>query len=196
MVHKLSCYLTKWFYQHKWIEESNYEWCIYAVEKKLLQICYLLILSVCFVASKQYLNAFVFMATLYILRCRIGGWHAPYNWLCISLTTIAALIVIYFFAPALMNTNDIFIWVLDILLLVVTFLTDPIYPPQLHFDQEVVSANRRKKNVILIYIVLIQIVSFGFGMEQILIFSFNGMLVSVLLVFIEKFKQKTGRLIV
>ena len=192
MVHKLSCYLAEWFYQHEWIEESNYAWCIYVVEKKLLQICYLLILSVCFIVSKQYLNAFVFMATLYILRCRIGGWHAPYNWLCILLTTIIVLTAIYVLAPAFMNANDVFIWFLDILLVMVAFLMDPVYPPQLHFNQEIVSANRRKKNLILMYIALMQIVSFGFGVEQILIFSFNGILVSVLLVFIEKFKQKYG----
>ena len=33
MIHKLSYDLTNWFYQRKWIERQNYEWCLYVVEK-------------------------------------------------------------------------------------------------------------------------------------------------------------------
>lgn len=192
MLQKVSFRLTEWFYQHQWIEENNYTWCLYVVEKKLLQICFLLILSVCCILSKQYLNTLVFMATLYLVRGRIGGWHAPYAWLCILLTTVETLTVLYIAAPVLMDIKPFFTWALNLLLLLIALMTDPIYPPQLHFDQEVISANRRKKNLILVCIVLIQIVSFGLGMERILIFSFNGILVSMLLVFAEKFKQKYG----
>lgn len=190
MLQKVSFRLTEWFYHHKWIEENNYTWCLYVVEKKLLQICFLLILSVCCILSKQYLNTFVFMATLYLVRGRIGGWHAPYAWLCILLTTVETLTVLYIVAPVLMK--PFFTWALNLLLLLITLRTDPIYPPQLHFDQEVISANRRKKNLILVCILLIQIVSFSLGIEQILVFSLNGILVSMLLVFAEKFKQKYG----
>lgn len=132
------------------------------------------------------------MVTLYLVRGRIGGWHAPYAWLCILLTTVETLTVLYIVAPVLMGINPFFIWVLNLLLLLIALRTDPIYPPQLHFDQEVVSANRRKKNLILVCILLIQIASFGLGIERILVFSFNGILVSMLLVFAEKFKQKYG----
>ena len=192
MLQKVSFRLTEWFYQHQWIEENNYTWCLYVVEKKLLQICFLLILSVCCILSKQYMNTLVFMATLYLVRGRIGGWHAPYAWLCILLTTMQTWTVLYIVAPVLVDINPFFTWALNLLLLLIALRTDPIYPPQLHFDQEVISANRRKKNLILVCIVLIQIVSFGLGIEWILIFSFNGILVSMLLVFAEKFKQKYG----
>ena len=192
MLQKVSFRLTEWFFQHQWIEENNYTWCLYVVEKKLLQICFLLILSVCCILSKQYMNALVFMATLYLVRGRIGGWHAPYAWLCILLTTMQTWTVLYIVAPILMDINLFFTWALNLLLLLIALRTDPIYPPQLHFDQEVISANRRKKNLILVCILLIQVASFGLRIERILIFSFNGILVSMLLVFAEKFKQKYG----
>ena len=100
--------------------------------------------------------------------------------------------VLYIVAPILMDINLFFTWALNLLLLLIALRTDPIHPPQLHFDQEVISANRRKKNLILVCILLIQVASFGLGIERILIFSFNGILVSMQLVFTEKFKQKYG----
>ncbi len=145
MLHSVSRGLTEWFYRHRWIDESDYAWCMYAVEKKLLQICFLFILAACLIVSKQYLNATIYMATLYLLRCRIGGRHAPYNWLCILLTTGTTLAVLYVLAPLLMSAVSASVWALDILLIGAALMTDPVYPPQLHFDEDVSAANRRKK---------------------------------------------------
>jgi hypothetical protein len=36
-------------------------------------------------------------------------------------------------------------WTLDILLILAAFRTNPIYPPQLHFEQEIISSNRKKR---------------------------------------------------
>lgn len=85
------------------------------------------------------------MATMYFLRRRMGGWHAPYNWMCILLTTVTTFIVLYIFAPVLMRINSLTMWTLDILLILAAFRTNPIYPPQLHFEQEIISSNRKKK---------------------------------------------------
>lgn len=192
MLHSISHRLTEWFFRHNWIEESNYTWCLYVVKKKLLQFCFLLTLSICCVISNQYFNTFIFMATMYFLRHRMGGWHAPYNWMCILLTTVTTLVALYILAPVLMRINSFTVWILDILLILAAFRTNPIYPPQLHFDQEITSSNRQKKNFILICIAIIQVFSVQFGFPQVLIFSFNGILVSMLLIVVEKFKQKYG----
>lgn len=107
MLHSISRRLTEWFFRHNWVEENNYTWCLYVVEKKLLQFCFLLILSICCIISNQYFNTLVFMATMYFLRRRMGGWHAPYNWMCILLTTVTTFIVLYIFAPVLMRINSL-----------------------------------------------------------------------------------------
>ena len=93
MLHSISRRLTEWFFRHNWVEENNYTWCLYVVEKKLLQFCFLLILSICCIISNQYFNTLVFMATMYFLRRRMGGWHAPYNWMCILLTTVTTFFI-------------------------------------------------------------------------------------------------------
>ena len=132
------------------------------------------------------------MATMYFLRRRMGGWHAPYNWMCILLTTVTTFIVLYIFAPVLMRINSLTMWTLDILLILAAFRTNPIYPPQLHFEQEIISSNRKKKNFTLVCITIIQVISVQLGFPQVLIFSFNGILVSILLIVAEKIKQKHG----
>ena len=65
-------------------------------------------------------------------------------------------------------------------------------PPQLHFEQEIISSNRKKKNFTLVCITIIQVISVQLGFPQVLIFSFNGILVSILLIVAEKIKQKHG----
>lgn len=63
---------------------------------------------------EQYMNTLVFMATLYLVRGRIGGWHAPYAWLCILLTTIQTWTVLYIVAPVLADINPFFTWALNL----------------------------------------------------------------------------------
>ena len=61
-----------------------------------------------------------------------------------------------------------------------------------HFEQEIISSNRKKKNFTLVCITIIQVISVQLGFPQVLIFSFNGILVSILLIVAEKIKQKHG----
>ena len=190
MIHKLSYDLTNWFYQRKWIERQNYEWCLYVVEKKLLQICFFFIVSFYCSISEQYLNTLIFISTFYFLRRRIGGWHALYPWQCILSTTAITFTVLYVVGPALTNINHFFLWTLDVLLIISALLIEPIYPPHLHFNQDILCANCRRKNLFVLFIFFAQIVFFHLGMVQILIFSFNGVLISILLVFAEKLKCK------
>lgn len=190
MIQVVSYKLANYFLEHQWIEKSDYEWCLYVVQKKLLQICFLLILSICSIMSGQYVNVLIFMLTAYFLRSRIGGWHAPYNWLCIVLTIAITLLVLFVLGPMFLGMNFYAVWGLDFLLMLVAAFTKPVYPLQLHFSEDVVEGNIIRKNIVLAWILFVQIVSFVFGMQQVLIFSFYGVLMSILLVFIERIKQK------
>lgn len=190
MLHTISSRITAYFVAHNWVEESNSQWCLYVVEKKLLQVCFLLILLVCSFLSDQFVNVWVFMLPLYLLRSRIGGWHAPYAWLCLSTTTAMTLLVLFLLGPALLNASAYTAWALDLAVLAIALLIPPIYPPQLHFKADVIQANIRKKNGILLALFLIQGVTFILGIRQVLVFSFYSILISVLLVWIEQLKQK------
>lgn len=190
MLHTISSRITAYFVARNWVEESNAQWCLYVVEKKLLQVCFLLILLVCSILSGQFVNVWVFMLPLYLLRRRIGGWHAPYAWLCLSMTTAMTLLVLFLLGPALLHASAYAAWGLDLVVLAIAFLLPPVYPPQLHFEAEVVQANIRKKNGILLGVLLAQGVTFILGIRQVLVFSFYSVLISVLLVWIEQLKQK------
>ena len=92
-----------------------------------------------------------------------------------------------------MRINSLTMWTLDILLILAAFRTNPIYPPQLHFEQEIhILQTGKKRNFTLVCITIIQVISVQLGFPQVLIFSFNGILVSILLIVAEKIKQKHG----
>lgn len=144
MLHSISRRLTEWFFRHNWVEENNYTWCLYVVEKTSS-----ILFSSDPVDLLHYFQSIFQHACFYgnnvFLRRRMGGWHAPYNWMCILLTTVTTFIVLYIFAPVLMRINSLTMWTLDILLILAAFRTNPIYPPQLHFEQEIISSNRKKR---------------------------------------------------
>ena len=75
MLHSISRRLTEWFFRHNWVEENNYTWCLYVVEKKLLQFCFLLILSICCIISNQYFNTLVFYGNN-VFFASANGWMA------------------------------------------------------------------------------------------------------------------------
>lgn len=69
MIHKLSYDLTNWFYQRKWIERQNYEWCLYVVEKKIAsnlflfyRICLLFYIRAVFEHLDFYIHVLFFTA--------------------------------------------------------------------------------------------------------------------------------------
>lgn len=195
MLHLIAVLMSIFFLQNGWIKEIDYEWCLYVVEKKLSQGCFLICILVCSLISGQFANVLIFAFTLYFLRSRLGGWHAPYNWLCITMSTFITLLMSFKLGPILLNVSPSFMWSINCLLMIVAFLLKPIYPEQLHFGETIIKENNIKKNFLLIYILFAQIFFFLFGVNQVLVFSFLGVLVSVLLVFIEQLKQYGGCLI-
>lgn len=40
MLHSISRRLTEWSFRHNWVEENNYTWCLYVVEKKTSSILF------------------------------------------------------------------------------------------------------------------------------------------------------------
>lgn len=189
MIHRLSYWMTIFFLQNDLIRESDYEWCLYVVEKKLLQGCFLFATLFCSLISGQFPNVLTFMSTVYFLRSRIGGWHAPYNLLCVILTIIITLFVTFKFGPVLLNINMRFVWIANGVLFIIAFLLKPIYPERLHFQEAIIQANYIKKNIYLICILFTQTVFFSIGIKQVLVFSFSGILLTILLVILEQLKQ-------
>ena len=188
-MHKISCRISDTSIDRNWIQAEKRDWCVYAVEKKLMAVFFFMVIflmSLCIGVLGQTL---IFTVTVYLLRRRVGGWHAPYAWLCQVLSIAVVFGSVLFAGPLLSRIPMEYIWGIDLLCVAISIIQKPVYPPQTHFDQEITAANNRKKIHLLIMIVAIQII-LSYFYKEILIYSLLGISVSLILIYIELLHQK------
>lgn len=192
LMHTLSLAIAEACSTRGWIEVRDKPWCAYAVEKKLISLCFFLLLIPFAVVLGVLPQAAVFSCVLYLLRRRYGGWHAPFAWLCqvISITLVLAVTLIV--GPAMTQLPTLVVWGTDAIVMTIAIIQPPVYPPQLHFNQEIKRANTRKKNLVLLAVIVLQL-GLGALVKDILIYSFLAVLAGVTSVYIEILQQRIYR---
>lgn len=187
-MHTLSIAIAEASISRGWIKAQDKLWCAYAVEKKLISLClFLLIIPIALVLDVL-LQALIFSCVFYLLRRRYGGWHAPYAWLCQVISIALVLVVTLFVGPAMMKFSSFALWVMDAIVMTVGILQPPVYPPQLHFDQKIKQANTKKKDLVLIVVLGLQLVG-GILVKDVLVYSLLAVLAGVISVYIEILQQ-------
>lgn len=191
-MHKLSLTIADACVARQWISEQEKPWCIYALETKLLSSVFFLFLTMIALVLGKLPETVIFSAVFYVLRQRYGGWHAPYAWLCqgISLTLILGAVLCL--GPAMLMLPPAVVWGVNIAVMAIALIRQPVYPAQVHFDQEIKTANHQKKNHILCVIIGLQIV-LGFFYRKMLIYSLLAVLAGILSVYIEIMRQRIQR---
>ncbi len=191
-MHTLSITIAEACISRGWIESQDKLWCAYAVEKKLISLCFFLLMIPFAVFLDVLLQAAVFAGVFYLLRRRFGGWHAPYAWLCQVISIALVLAATLFVGPAIMQLPSFAVWGMDAIVMAVAVIQPPVYPPQLHFDQEIKRANTKKKNFVLLIVLVLQ---FGLGIfvKDVLVYSFLAVLAGVISVYIEIVQQRIYR---
>ncbi len=175
-----------------WIEAQKKFWCAYAVEKKLTSLCFFLLMIPLAVVLDVLPQATVFSFAFYLLRRRYGGWHAPYAWLCQVISIALVLVVTLFLGPAMMQLPSFGVYGLDSIVMAVAVIQQPIYPSQLHFDQEIKRANTQKKNTVVLIVLILQI-GLGVFVKDVLVYSLLAVLAGVISVYIEILRQHIYR---
>ena len=187
-MHTLSIAIAEASISRGWIKAQDKLWCAYAVEKKLISLClFLLIIPIALVLDVL-LQALIFSCVFYLLWRRYGGWHAPYAWLCQVISIALVLVVTLFVGPAMMKFSSFALWVMDAIVMTVGILQPPVYPPQLHFDQKIKQANTKKKDLVLIVVLGLQLVG-GILVKDVLVYSLLAVLAGVISVYIEILQQ-------
>lgn len=190
MIHAASQQIASYCVKQAWVEEKNMAWCVYAIEKKLLTLLFFLGVTVCAAVCGKYIEAASFTLALYFLRRRLGGWHAGHVWSC-QLLSILLVLAALASGPRLLAAAAPFqLLAGNIIIMAWAFVLRPVYPPQLHFDAKAQAANRNKKNLILLFVALIQAAAWLCGRLEIVVFSSFGVLAGVISVYIEKSAQR------
>lgn len=189
MMHEASVLLTEYFISRQWIEAKDQDWCVYAVETKLLAAVFFSVIAILTWILGVLPQAMIFTICFYFLRKRMGGYHAPRAWVCQLVSVGIVLCITLLIGPALAQIQFFVVILVNIFTMIVSIATRPIYPPQTHFDGKVVAANYRKKNILIFVIAAVQF-GFSFCYSSVVIYTFLAVLTGLVSVYIELIRQK------
>ena len=157
MLHQLSQMITDKSLKKNWISNDQREICCYAIERRLGSTLFLLLLLLVALVAGEFLRTISFVSVFFVFRRRMGGWHANSALLCFILSLSIVLISIFFIGPAAERLPFSVILSVNILFSVILFILPPAFPPQLHFTAEESRANTKRKNILLLILMALQI---------------------------------------
>ena len=189
MLQKIALNLTEYSIKQKWIDPTQSQWCQYALEKRLGFIFFAMMCILLAAVIHEWVALFSFVVVFYVFRQKMGGWHAHSFWLCqlISLGTVIVAVVIL--GPLLEQVKPSVIISLDIPLIAWTYFLKPAYPPALHFSQKIREANTKRKNQMLLWLTIFQLLSLMLTGFSFLIYSILGLAIADLSVLVQMYKK-------
>lgn len=190
-VHHCSVQIVDACLKRNLIQDEERLLCIYSVEKRLFTALFFLCLLPLSLLLHVFQQAAVYSLVLYLLRRRFGGWHASKAWACQLLSLLIVFVNTCLLGLLVKQLPIKIVWMIDALILMIALITKPIYPPQVHFGQDVVVANHRRKNLFLLIIILLQCVGKRFA--DLMIYSMLAVLTCVISVYIENLRQENQR---
>lgn len=186
----LAVRLSFCFAQRDWIKKEQLNWCVYALEKRLGLLFLLSFLTIWMIISHLYLETISFLVPLYLLRRRIGGWHAKNAIVCFGLSVGIVVFSSSLLGRLISELPPFVLLTIDATMILCALCLHPEYPPQLSFTEEEKAENCRIKNHLLLFVFLIQCFSLVFFDSRILAHSFCAVIISVVAVLLQKTERK------
>ena len=140
--------------------------------------------------STCWLETIAFVLPCYRLRQRMGGWHARTSFQCLIISISAVIVTCKLLGKAVMQLPTLVVIIIDVVLIISAAVIQPAYPKQLRFTSNEIKANVKKKNLVLVFVLIVQIAAIFFGNKTILTYSFFGVMLTVVSVLIQKFKRE------
>ncbi len=190
MIHAAAARLAKVSCERGWIDEENYEWCIYALEKRISVFLYIAVVFLWAGISGLFIENLSFLLPFYLIRQRIGGCHARSAGVCFALSILLVIFVSSFVSEIAAYLPQVILIFADAAAVITGLLIKPVYPPQVHFTSAEQLANNRRKNVLLYIILFAQCISLYIHDLRIFTGSFCGVLFAVFTAVIQIMKNK------
>ena len=190
MYNKLPKIIAVHFAARGLISENDISWCAYLLIRWFGSATLCLILFAIATVLGRSVELFFFCFCLFALRRRIGGWHAESAWICQLVSVSSTLFFVYIVGPLCESQPASFAIFGCLIVTICAFILRPVYPPQTHFSQAVHQANIRKKNILLIWIIAVQIVSIPIADLTVMIHCTLGIFVALISLIAEAYNQK------
>ena len=190
MIHNAAARLAKASCERGWIDEENYEWCIYALEKRISILLYIAVVLLWAGISGLLIETLSFLLPFYLIRRRIGGCHARSAGACFALSILLVIFVSSLVSEIAAYLPQVILILADAAAVITGLLIKPVYPPQAHFTSAEQLANNRRKNILLCMILLAQCTSLCTRDLRMFTGSFCGVLFAVSTAVIQIKKNK------
>lgn len=189
MIHALASRLADICVAHELINPKLHPFLLYKLELFLSTAFFSCVLILIAILSHTYIEIISFAATVFLLRRRMGGWHAPAPWLCQVLSILLIFVFVFVLGPLIDHLHPVIILVSSLVLDMFSYFLKPSYPPQLHFTDEEIQANTKQSHSLLLLLASVQLVSFFWLDDRIVTYTFLGLAVTVLTVLLEKIQH-------
>lgn len=190
MIQKIASSLTEYSVSRNWISSSKTQWCQYALEKRLGMLVFISICCIFAAITSTWIEVLIFTLVLYLFRRRLGGWHARTFCSCqlISIGTVIATILSI--GPLLELVATTTLIILDISVIICTYALRPIYPSSAHFTQDITLANTKKKNHLLLILVVFQCICLKLKYSLFLTYSLLGLAIADISVLLQYYNTR------
>lgn len=176
--------------KQKWIEPEEVLWCSYAVQKWIGTLIFVCLCVGIAVVSDSEIPLLIFSIVFFMFRRRLGGWHANHFLICQLLSIGTVILIVTVIGPLLEQIDTRLLWIADIILVGFAFAGKPAYPTQVHFSHEDILGNMKRKNQLLLILVLFQCICWKSFRFQHVVYSFLGLAIAELSVLLEYISQK------
>lgn len=191
-LHRIACQIANYSVKHGWINDDDFAICCYAFERWLLSLLFLLTQVIIFALIGKLFEAFAYITIVIALRRRMGGIHASNEFLCLVISTTSSVSSVFIFGPLIGQLPPVAIIIGDLALILCAFFLKPSYPTQVHFNKEEIYGNIRRKNLILLVLLFLQVLSNKWLGFHFIIYSSIGLLFVSITVIIGKIYLRKG----
>lgn len=185
MIQLLAVRLTEYSVERRWIENSSFEWCKYAIEKWIGRLIFTILTVLVMVMTHSFVKLLSFISVFALFRQRQGGWHAKHFWSC-QVISIGMMMLVALAPNTIFEYISSNVWIaVSMLTTLCTFALKPVYPQCVHFSAEEKTANVMRRNYLLGGLFILQCVCYFSTNLQILVCSILGLAIADVSVLLE-----------
>lgn len=190
MINKLATCIAMVCVKNDLIEPGLQEFLRYKLERLLRTWCFGLFVGLAAAVTQQYLKTICFTTSIYFFRRRMGGWHSSDALICFMLSIGTVMFNVLIVGPLIERLPSKPILFISILLNIIASLLNSNYPVQLHLNEKEIQANIKRKKLLLLLTMTVQLASYLTNHIEIIIYTYLGLQFTVVTVIIENIKTR------
>lgn len=155
MVHGMAISVASFFVRKKYISDKLYDWCVYAVERRIQKLLVLIAILIIAGFTHTVLESLIFYVGFILFRKRMGGYHASSSMRCLVISVLLIQAGVKGFQPILEPYAHFWGICFGIIVISIVLFVPPANHPNMHMTPEEVQANWARAKSTLVPLVAV-----------------------------------------